>query len=152
MNEDEILDKYGLRPTGRRLDEIRSLLKQLTSLGPDADTLAMKLYCVQLFNGGSVFDVLLIWRAKESSWDAHCSVDVQLLCGAGLEATKAYLADRSASDAREALGYLAGCESSGDFDGFSVASQSAWYDRYYNSGAGQPQRMTAKCLRCRWPR
>jgi hypothetical protein len=44
----------------------------------------MKLCCVQLFNAGFLTDVLLVWQPKESSWDAHCSIDVHLLCGAGL--------------------------------------------------------------------
>jgi hypothetical protein len=26
-------------------------------------------------------DVPLIWQAKESNWNAHCSIEVQLLCG-----------------------------------------------------------------------
>jgi len=49
----------------------------------DGDTELMKLCCVQLFNAGAVGDALAIWRAKTASWDAHCSIDVQLLCGAG---------------------------------------------------------------------
>ena len=44
----------------------------------------MKLCCVQLFNAGGLRDVAMIWHAKTSSWDAHCSIDVQLLCAAGL--------------------------------------------------------------------
>jgi hypothetical protein len=93
MNEDEILDRYGLRPSGQQLDEVRNLLVRLAQLMVDADTEAMKLCCVQLFNHGSLADVPLIWQAKESSWDAHFSIDVQLLCGAGVTATKAFLAN-----------------------------------------------------------
>jgi hypothetical protein len=50
----------------------------------------MKLCCVQLFNAGFLADVILICQAKESSWDAHCSIEIQLLCGAGLQETIAY--------------------------------------------------------------
>jgi hypothetical protein len=42
----------------------------------------MKLCCAQLFNAGVLDDALLIWQAKEASWNTHNSIDVQLLCGA----------------------------------------------------------------------
>jgi len=73
----------------------------------------------------------MIWQAKESSWDAHCSIDVQLLCGAGLEATKKYLAAEGSPRAAAALDYLLQCEAADDFAGFSVENQSRWYSRYY---------------------
>jgi hypothetical protein len=97
----------------------------------DGDTELMKLCCVQLFNGGFLTDALLIWHAKESSWDAHCSIDVQLLCGAGLEETAAYLTADGTPAAAVALEYLRQCEASGDFVGFSIEDQSRWYSRYY---------------------
>jgi hypothetical protein len=43
----------------------------------DGDTALMKLCRVQLFNADLPADVLLIWQVKESSWDAHCSIDVR---------------------------------------------------------------------------
>jgi hypothetical protein len=70
--------------------------------------------------------------AKESSWDAHCSIDVQLLCGAGLEETAAYLTADGSPAAAAALEYLRQCEASGDFAGFSAENQSRWYSRYYS--------------------
>lgn len=97
----------------------------------DGDTELMKLCSVQLFNAGSLPDVLLIRQAKESSWDARCSIDVQLLCGAGLEATMAYLTTDGPPAASGALEYLRQCEASGDFAAFSVQDQSQWYSRYY---------------------
>lgn len=136
VSEDELLNRYGLRPSERQLDDIRNLLIRQAELRADADTEVLKLCCVQLFHPGSLSDVLLIWQAKESSWDAHCSIDVQLLCGPGLAATKSFLAAHPSSEARSALDYLSGCETAGDFDGFSVADQSAWYEEYYNSDAG----------------
>ncbi|MFJ7048809.1 hypothetical protein ACIQVC_36210 [Streptomyces sp. NPDC101112] len=39
----------------------------------------MKPCCVQLFNAGSLDDVLLIWKAKSASMDADGSIDIQLL-------------------------------------------------------------------------
>jgi hypothetical protein len=58
-------------------------------------------------------------------------IDVQLLCGAGLEATKEYLAAEGSRSASAALDYLLQCETTGDFTDFSVENQSRWYSKYY---------------------
>ncbi|GAA4618126.1 hypothetical protein GCM10023195_81260 [Actinoallomurus liliacearum] len=135
MDEDESLRRYGLRPSAGDLERIRELLETRTEMERrrqgDGDTELLKLSCVQLFNAGALGDVLPIWRAEESSWDAHGSIDVQLLCGAGLAETKEHLAAASSEDASAALAYLLSCEAAGDFVGFSVASQARWYARYY---------------------
>lgn len=99
--------------------------------GGAGDTDLMKLCCVQLFNVGNLSDTLTIWVAKSSSLDAHCSIDVQLLCGAGLAETKAFLAAERFEVASEALNYICECEVAGDFDEFSVEEQSRWYATYY---------------------
>lgn len=83
MDEDESLRRYGLHPAGGDLDQVRGTLaiqaaRERQRQG-DSDTELMKLCCVQLFNAGLLADVLPIWQARESSWDAHCSIDVQLL-------------------------------------------------------------------------
>jgi hypothetical protein len=131
MDEDELFEHYGLNPSDSELDEIRALLREQTELGFDSDTLVMKLCCVYLFNNGSLDDVLPIWTAKESSWDAHHSIDVQLLCGAGLAETKAFLAAHPDDVAKKALDYVTRCEAAYDFNNFSVAQRSAWYEEYY---------------------
>lgn len=135
MDEETGLRRYGLRPSERDLDEIRQILEAQTAVERrsqgDGDTDLMKLCCVQLFNAGVLDDVLRIWRAKESSFDALCSIDVQLLCGAGLEQTKTYLAAQRSEDAAATLEYLRQCEAAGDFADFSVADRSSWYSRYY---------------------
>lgn len=131
MTEDDLLERYGLHPSGGQLDEVRSILTAALQTGFDADTELMKLCCVQLFHEGSLDDVLLIWQAKESGWDAHCSIDVHLLCGAGLETTKAFLRTHPAASATDALGYLTKCEEARDFDQFSVERQSTGYHQYY---------------------
>jgi hypothetical protein len=80
--------------------------------------------------------VLTIWRAEESSWDAQCSIDVQLRCGAGLDATTAYLTAEGSQPASQALQYLADCQSAGDVDGFSADEQTrAWAEYYLNEPA-----------------
>ncbi|HZN70292.1 MAG TPA: hypothetical protein VFC00_01200 [Micromonosporaceae bacterium] len=132
MDEDESLRCYGLQPSAGHLDEIRGILRAQARLEQDdQDTELMKLCCVQLFNAGQLDDVLTIWQAKESSWDAHCSIDVQLLCGAGLDAAKAHLAAESTQTASEALRYLSDCEAAGDFDDFSVDQQARGWAEYY---------------------
>lgn len=129
---DESLRRFGLRPAADDLDRIREVLLAQQRLDQqDQNTELMRLCCVQLFNAGAVEDSLTIWRAKRSSWDAHCALDVQLLCGAGLDATKAYLADDGSEEATAALAYLRDCEAAGDFAGFTVAEQARWYDEYF---------------------
>jgi hypothetical protein len=132
VNEDESLRRYGLQPSATDLPHIRDMLQAQADL-EDQDTDLMKLCCLQLFNAGQLGDVLIIWEAKESSWDAHCSIDVQLLCGAGFDATKAYLEAEGSEDAAEALGYLLGCQAAGDFDNFSLDEQAGWRANYYLS-------------------
>jgi hypothetical protein len=145
VNEDDSLVRYGLRPASSDLDQIRELLEgqeaHESQRQGDGDTELMKLCCVQLFNVGFLNDVLLIWRAKESSWDAHCSIDVQLLCGAGLEMTREYLAAEGSHNASAALNYLRQCEAAGDFADFSVENQSRWYSKYYTHTS---DRMTSR--------
>jgi hypothetical protein len=135
VNEDESLRRYGLRPASSDLDQIRELLQARAARESqrqgDGDTELMKLCCVQLFNAGSLNDVLVIWQARESSWDAHCSIDVQLMCGAGLEETREYLAAEGSRGASEALECLLQCEAAGDFTDFSAENQSRWYSKYY---------------------
>ncbi|MEU5945953.1 hypothetical protein ABZ793_10370 [Micromonospora sp. NPDC047465] len=129
MDEKEWFRRHGLHPAD--LGPVRELLAELGEQGWEADTLLMRLCCVQLFNAGHLDDVLRIWDAKESSFDAHCSIDVQLLCGAGLAETKAYLAAHPSLEAADALEWLLGCEETGDFEGFSVTGRSAMYADYY---------------------
>jgi hypothetical protein len=137
VNEDESLRRYGLSPVVGDLDEVREILavqaaRERRHQG-DGDTELMKLCCVQLFNAGFLTDAVLIWHAKESSWDAHCSIDVQLLCGVGLEETTAHLTADGSPAAAAALEYLRQCEASGDFADFSVENQSRWYSQYYTA-------------------
>jgi hypothetical protein len=125
------LERYGLRPTGTDLDEIRERLDTLTATSRDGmDTLIMRLMCVQLFNAGQLQDVLRIWAAKESSWDAHISIDVVLLCGPGHRETKEYLGTEGSTEAAKALDYILECDS--DFVDFSPSKVTASNDSLYS--------------------
>ncbi|MER5912519.1 hypothetical protein ABT124_19005 [Streptomyces sp. NPDC001982] len=135
MDEDESLHRYGLHPAGANLEEVRGLLTAQTRLEKraqgDGDTELMKLCCVQLFNVGSLDDVLLIWQAKSASMDADCSIAIQLLCGSGLVRTKAFLSSRRLPEAEAALQRLIRCEAAGDFEDFSAEEHFARYAAYY---------------------
>ncbi|MFG3506266.1 hypothetical protein ACGF5F_12215 [Streptomyces sp. NPDC047821] len=135
MDEDQWLLRHGLRPDGAGLDEVRVLLNEQIRLERGSqghgDTILMKLCCVQLFHAAVPDDVLLIWKAKTASFDAYCSIDIQLLCGGGLEWTKAYLSAHPAQESQAALARLLHCEEAGDFDDFSPAERSAMYAAYY---------------------
>ncbi|MFG2123879.1 hypothetical protein [Streptomyces sp. NPDC048710] len=135
MDIQESLRRYGLRPAGVDLDEIRALLEERTErerrVQGEGDTELMKLCCVQLFNSGHIDDALLVWSAKEASFDAACSIDIQLLLGHGLDATKAHLSAHPAPSAAAALRRLIEGEAVGELEGFSVEEHSAFYDSYY---------------------
>jgi hypothetical protein len=138
VDDEESLHRYGLRPVGADLDEIRSLLRKHTErerrAQGEGDTELMKLCCVQLFNSGAIDDALLVWSAKESSFDAACSIDIELLLGHGLEETKAHLSAHASPSAAAALDRLRELEVKDAFEGFSVEEHSAFYDRYYDGG------------------
>lgn len=99
---------------------------------PREEDLAL-LCCVQLFSRGHLEDVLLIWDAKQSGFDLSCYLDIQLLCGAGLEATKRFLSSQEGGAAADALQYLRECEQSGDFDEFSPDKHLEGYRRYFGA-------------------
>ena len=138
MDEEKSLERYGLVPDASDLPVIRELLVRETQaesqLQGSGDTELMRLCCVQLFSRGDLRDVLLIWRAKNASMDAACAVDIQLLCGAGLGATKESLEGLTDQTAAAALRYLRECEAAGDFDGFSPDDWMKSCRDYYYSG------------------
>ena len=77
-------------------DEARRLLVRQSALAQDEqDTELMRQCAAQLFVLGRPEDVELIWRAKQSSFDAACSIDLELLCGAGVEPARRQLAHDS---------------------------------------------------------
>lgn len=137
LTSDESLQRYGLVPADESLPAIRAILAREVELewsgGEREDDLAL-LCCVQLFSRGLLDDVLRIWSAKSASMDLGCSIDVQLLCGAGLLATKHFLASHHDAAAEDALRYLQSCEAAGDFLDFSPQDHLERYRRYFRAG------------------
>ena len=142
---EESLARFGLAPKESDLPEIRAILDREAEIernhysgDPEKqkderereDDLAL-ISCVQLFAWGSLEDVLRIWDAKQTSMDMACYLDVQFLCGSGLEKTKAYLATLTSENAAKALAYLIQCEEGGDFDDFTPAKRLERYRQYF---------------------
>jgi hypothetical protein len=82
------------------------------------DTLMTACYIVGMH--GHVEDCLLIWRAKETDFDTHCGVDIELVLFAGYQKTIDFLENEQSSEASKALEYIKYC---GDFD---------WLDEYFS--------------------
>jgi hypothetical protein len=133
MTSEEVLRKFGLPASRRDRDEIRRMLEQETDRErrAEAGEEMLRTLCIQLFSLGVVDDALLIWEAKESSFNAACGLDVQFLCGAGLHATKDYFANSAAPSAAEALEYLRKCEKAGDFADWTPQKTLSDYRRYF---------------------
>lgn len=133
MTYTEILETFGLPATPVYREEIRRLLVEEIERerhGGSGEEM-LRILCLQLFSLGAADDSLLIWDAKQSSFDAGCGLDVQFLCGAGLDVTKHFLAKSDVQSASAALEYLTKCEQSGDFDGWTPQKTLADYRRYY---------------------
>lgn len=133
MTFDEALQRFGLPSSAHHRDELRSLLAdEIEREGRhESGEEMLRTLCVQLFSLGVVEDALLIWQAKESSFDAHCGLDIQFLCGAGLAATKDYLAQSKVPSASAALKYLTECERAGDFADWTPEKTVSVYRRYF---------------------
>jgi hypothetical protein len=134
MTADESLARFGLVPSEEDLPQVREILAreaeaECAGSGRE-DDLAL-LCCVQLFSHGKEEDILRIWDAKESGFDMASVVDVQFLCGAGLDATKRFLASQHDERAAAALSYIADCEKAGDFDEFSPEAHLQGYREYF---------------------
>jgi hypothetical protein len=76
----------------------------------------IKLCAYMLYKLRNIEDCLLIWAAKTTNFDTHCGIEVQLLTGAGLNATINYLEIQGTNEALDAASYLRACEQTGDFN------------------------------------
>ena len=118
MTVNETLKKFGLEQIEREHN------------GESGEEM-LRTLCLQLFSLGDAEDAPLIWEAKQSSFDAGCGLDVQVLCGAGLEATKRSLAKSGVLSAAAILNFLIECERAGDFAEWTPEKTIADYRRYY---------------------
>lgn len=135
MDVDRSLQIYGIRPPASAIPEIRELLAQEAAAEREGRERVedMALLCaVQLFSYGLPEDIFRIWSAKQAGMDLGCVVDVQFLCGPGLEATKEFLAASSEPEAGEILAYIARSEAAGVFEGFSKETHLDEYRAYFD--------------------
>jgi hypothetical protein len=131
MDEHELLARFGIVPAATNLPEIRRLIQSLIADDERDDNEPLKTLCIQLFSAGIPSDALLIYKAKRSCFDAWFYIDVQLVCGAGLEPTKAFLRGSSEPEAKELLALLQDPSYAGDFAGFTPEGHLDFYRRYY---------------------
>jgi hypothetical protein len=132
MDENDLLARFGVTPVATDLPEVRRLIQSAIADRDRDSNESLKLLCIQLFSAGNPSDALLIYKAKTSSFDAACYIDIQLVCGAGLEATKAFLRESSAPEAKALLAVLQDSNHAGDFDGFTPQQHLDSYRRYYS--------------------
>ena len=131
MDEHDLLARFGLTPVAADLPEIRRLIQTAIADSNRDSNEPLKLLCIQLFSAGIPSDALLIYRAKMSSFDASCYIDIQIVCGAGLEATKAFLRASRAPEAKALLAVLQDSKYTTDFEGFAPQQQLDSYRHYY---------------------
>ena len=133
MTDDDAIARFGLPAAKEDRLEIRSLLESELAKIPagEADESLIKCLAAQLFSIGEVEDSLRIWQAKASSFDLMCGLDVQFLCGAGVEPTRGYLVDEDSDEAREALKYLDECIAADDFTDWTPGQWVEQTRRYY---------------------
>lgn len=114
------LVRFGLPADPADLPAIRAELTAQIALESaaqgDGNTARMRTLCAQLFCAGHPGDALLIWRAKQASFDAACSIDAELLCAAGLEETLAHLSRQIGPAAAAARAYL--LQAAPELDGY----------------------------------
>jgi hypothetical protein len=134
MTVDESLKLHGFVPDDATLPAIRKMLADEAANeragNPREEDLAL-LCCVQLFSRGLMEDVLRIWEAKCSGMDLGGYLDVEFLCGAGLNETKRFLAEQPSQEAAQALAYINEWQVGGQFDDFSPQEHLEHYRRYF---------------------
>jgi hypothetical protein len=69
-----------------------------------------------LYEIGNVEDVMPLWRAKHTNMDTGCGFDIQLLVGAGIDETLAFLRAHDDEEHQEAAEYVEECLAAGDFE------------------------------------
>lgn len=133
MSSEDLLEAFGLPASPEDRAELRRLLAheiERERRGESGEEM-LRTLCVQLFSLGITEDALLIWEAKQSSFDAANGIDIRFVCGAGLATTKDFLSRSDDATAPAALEYLSDCEQAGDFEQWSPERSLADYRQYY---------------------
>jgi hypothetical protein len=131
MTDEESLARFGLPADIADRHAIRAaFIAELAR--PEIDHELILCLAVQLFSIGDVPDSLLIWQAKRRNMDLGWSIDVQLLCGAGVEATRNFLSASQDEQASQVLDYLESCIADGDFENWTVTDWISGYQSYYD--------------------
>lgn len=143
MNDDDAIKQFGLPSSPAHRAAIRSAFEAelIKEAAEEGDHELIKCLSAQLFSIGNVEDSLLIWQAKSDSFDLMCGLDVQFLCGAGVEATKNFLREVDTEPSTEALKYLDECIEAGDFDDWSPQKWISYYRFYYRLDSEPPPDM-----------
>ena len=133
MTDDDALREFGLPADSRHRSSIMAAIHR--EVAPEreeeGDQELIKCLVVQLFSIGALEDSLEIWKVKQSGFDLSISIDVQLMCGAGIDATKQYLENHASAESQKALEYLLKCIDAGDFDEWTPQGWIDHYRRYY---------------------
>ncbi|MBL8678639.1 MAG: hypothetical protein JNK05_05715 [Myxococcales bacterium] len=120
MTVDEWLCDPGYELDERGLSRARERLAALAAAEREdpgcCDAAIVRLICAQLFSVGELSDVLRIATARAASDATRAAVELELLCGAGLDATMSWLEASTDPIARDALGELRSARRAGGFD------------------------------------
>jgi len=83
--------------------------------------------CYILGMHGHIEDCLLIWRAKETDFDTHCGLDIELMLFAGYQKTIDFLKKQESPEAKQALEYIRLCGDFDSLDEYFSQQISPWY-------------------------
>ena|SRR5437016_10635322 len=91
----------------------------------------IRLSAFVLYKIANVEDVPLLWEAKRANFDTFCGLDIQLLVGAGVDNTLAYLRDVGDEDSLAAAKYIEDCRKTGDFK--YIYKYAEEWNRYFSN-------------------
>jgi hypothetical protein len=89
----------------------------------------LRLSALLLYKIGNVEDAPLLWEAKTVNFDTFCGLDIQLLVGAGVDETLAYLNGLGDEESLKASEYIEDCRGTGDFDHLDGYAEE--WDKYF---------------------
>lgn len=143
MTDEDAIKQFGLPSAPEYRDAIRAAFEaeMVKEDAEEGDHELIKCLSVQLFSIGNVEDSLFIWKTKSSSFDFMLGLDVQFMCGAGVEDTKEYLRGLKSEVGAEALEYLEECIDGGDFDDWTPEKWISYYRFYYHLDSAPPPKM-----------